>query len=406
MECRMCGSNKLNLFLDLDFIQLVDNFLTSIDLQKPETFYPLNVCLCNDCGLSQLGYLVPADKLFNENYAYESGVTKTRKENYSQLASRIVKQYGLTRDSLVVDIGSNVGLLLDCFSKFSIKTIGVDASENIVEQARKNGIETIHGFFNESIVNEIIFKYGKADVITATNVFAHIQDYESFMKSLLKLLKNNGIFVFQAPHFLELIKNFEYDTIYHEHVSYLSLKPLKKLFEKFNMEIFDVQKTEIDGGSLTCYVSRKNFYCMHNIEEILREENSNQIYCLDRLKTFSNAVKIHKDNLRKLLVDLKSQGKSIVGIGAPAKGITLLNYCNIDTSLLDFITEKSPLKIGKYTPGTHIPIYSDDKLMTECPDYALILSWNFANEIMKNLDGYHKKGGKFIMPIPHPKIVE
>jgi SAM-dependent methyltransferase len=406
MNCRFCSNQNLELFLDLDFVPLVDYFLFKKDLNQPETFYPLNVYFCKDCGLSQLGYIVPAELLFNENYGYECSITKTRSDNYSNLAKTIMEKFSLNSNSLIVDVGSNVGLLLQCFSKLGMNILGVDASKNIVDKANLNGIKTIHGFFNDSIVNEICSLEGRADVITATNVFAHIQDYDSFMKSLLKLLKENGVFVFQAPHLLQLIKNFEYDTIYHEHICYFSIKPLQKLFANYGMEIFNIEKTDIDGGSLTYFVSKKGSYPITNIDKILQEEEEEGLYSIERLKRFSQDVKKHKSDLLNLLLKLKSEGKKIIGVGAPAKGMTLINYCKLDLSILDFLTEKSTLKIGKFAPGMHMPIYEDQKIFSEKPDYALILSWNFSKEIMENLKEFRNTGGKFIIPIPHPTIID
>jgi len=406
LKCRMCDSEKLQLFLDLGNIPRVDRFLSQKELSQTEQSFPLTVYLCESCGLSQLGFIVPASKLFNEEYAYESSTTKNRRENYSQLAKDVCYDFKIKKKSLVVDIGSNVGVLLHCFKNLGMKTIGVDASSNIVKKANENGIETILGFFNKEIVDKIINKHEKASIITATNLFAHIQDYETFIIDLKNLLETDGIFVFQVPHFLKLVKNVEYDTIYHEHISYFGLRPLMKFFEKFQMELFDVIETDIDGGSIRCFVSYKGqFTKSSNIDKILMKEDNEEIYSIKRLKKFEKDVKQQKVNLKNILKQLKQDGKKIVGVGAPAKGITLLNYCNIDKDVLEYLTEKSSLKIGKFCPGMHIPIVTDKKLLEDNPDYAIILAWNFAEEIMGNLTEYKKSGGKFLIPIPTPKIV-
>ena len=406
LKCRMCNSEKLELFLDLGNIPRVDRFLSRKELNQIEQLFPLTVYLCEDCGLAQLGFVVPDSKLFNEEYAYESSTTKDRRENHNQLAKDVCNDFKIVEKSLVVDIGSNVGVLLHCFKNLGMKVIGVDASSNIVKKANDNGIETILGFFNKEIVDKIINKYHKASIITATNLFAHIQNYESFMIDLKQLLETDGIFVFQVPHFLKLIKNVEYDTIYHEHISYFGLKPLIKFFEEHQMELFDVVETDIDGGSIRCFVSHKGQFTKSlNINKILMEENNEEIYNIKRLKKFEKDVIQQKADLKKMLEQLKQDGKKIVGVGAPAKGITLLNYCNIDKDILEYLTEKSSLKIGKFCPGMHIPVVTDEKLLEDKPDYALILAWNFAEEIMNNLKEYEKLGGKFLIPIPTPKIV-
>jgi 2-polyprenyl-3-methyl-5-hydroxy-6-metoxy-1,4-benzoquinol methylase len=406
MNCKMCNSKNLEMVLDLGFVALVDRFLSAEELNKPETQYPLNLRICKDCGLVQLGHIVPAKELFDENYAYESSTTITRRDNHSQLAKYVCEQFSIPDNSLIVDIGSNVGVLLEEFKKNGMTVCGVDASKNIVSIANSKGIDTILGFFDSNIVKKIISTRKRASVVTATNLFAHIQDYGSFIHALKNILTVDGIFVFQVPHLLQLIKHLEYDTIYHEHVSYFGLKPLMKFFECSEMEIFDVIETEIDGGSIRCFVAKKGQKeISSNIQKLIEKEEIEQIYSVSRLTKFSEDVKKQKESLLKLLYDLKKENKRIVGVSAPAKGMTLLNYCKIDTYLLEYITEKSPLKIGKYTPGMHIPVKPDKFLLQDMPDYALILAWNFSTEIMKNLQEYSNAGGKFIIPIPTPKIV-
>lgn len=406
MKCKMCNSEKLQLFLDLGFVPLVDRFLTHEELNESETLYPLNLRICEDCGLVQLGYIVPAKDLFNENYAYESSTTKTRRENHAQLAKYICEKFSIPDNSLIVDIGSNVGVLLEEFKKIGMIVCGVDASANIVTIANNRGIDTMLGFFDDSIAQKIILTKKRASVVTATNLFAHIQDYNAFILALKNLLTDDGIFVFQVPHLLQLIKHLEYDTIYHEHVSYFGLKPLLKFFDRFDMEIFDVLKTDIDGGSIRCFAAKKDQRKISsNVKEMMKREEEEKIYSISRLTKFADDVKIQKGSLLNLLSDLKKKNKRIVGISAPAKGMTLLNYCKIDAYFLEYVTEKSPLKIGKYTPGMHIPVKPDEFLLQDMPDYALILAWNFSDEIMKNLKEYSESGGKFIIPIPSPIII-
>jgi SAM-dependent methyltransferase len=406
MNCKMCNDENLFFFLDLGEIPLVDRFLTEDELLLPESFYPLQVHICDNCGLVQLGYIVPQNELFNENYAYESSTTLSRHENYDELAKFSFNHFNLKKNDLVVDIGSNIGVLLECFKNLNLRVLGVDASSNIVQKALDRGINTILGFFDQNIATRIINEEGKASIITATNLFAHIQNYESFIKSLKILLDDDGVFIFQVPHFLQLLKNNEYDTIYHEHICYFGLKPLMKFFEKYEMEIFDVQKSDIDGGSIRCFVSKKgNHKLSQNIFSIINEEQNEKIYSHERLLEFAEDVKNQKNDLVFLLSKLKREGKSIVGVGAPAKGMTLLNYCKIGHDFLDYVTEKAPLKIGKFTPGTHIFVKDDSVLIKEKPDFALILAWNFKDEIMKNLQEYSSNGGQFIIPIPNPQII-
>ena len=406
MKCKMCDSEKLELFLDLGFVALVDRFLSFEELNESETLYPLNVCICHNCGLVQLGYVVPAEKLFNENYAYESGTTQKRQKSYDDFANYITTQFRLPKESLVIDIGSNAGVLLSCFKERGMRVLGIDPSTNIVKIANEKGIETLDGFFDDEMVTKILSKKIKPKVVTATNAFAHVQDYNAFTKSLIRLMDDESIFVFQVPHFLHLIENLEYDTIYHEHLSYFGLKPLKKFFEKFDMEIFEILETDLDGGSIRCFVGKKNKWPISpNLKKISEKEEEKQIYSIERLKKFAKDAQNQKNALLKLLVELKSDGKKVVGVSAPAKGMTLLNFCKIDDNLIEYLTEKSILKIGKFSPGMHIRVEPDSKILDEQPDYALILAWNFADEIMKNLQKFKDGGGKFIIPIPYPKII-
>ncbi len=405
-NCRMCKSQKLEKFLDLGFTPLADGFLAKEQLGEPEVYYPLNVCVCRDCGLFQLDYIVPKDELYRKNYPYLSSITKTGTNHFHNMADSICRKFNLKKGSFVVDIGSNVGVLLDGFKKNSMKVLGIDPATNIAEMANKKGIETWSDYFGSHLVNKILAKKGKPSVITGTNVFAHIDDIDDMVKAARKLLPEYGIFVLEFPYVADLIDNLEYDTIYHEHLSYMSVKPLVKYFRKFNMEVFDVEKFKIHGGTIRVFVCNKGKKPISkNVSKFLRLEEKRNIYSMQRLKRFADDVRKQKEELVGLLLDLKKKGKRIVGIGAPAKGNTLLNYCGIGRSYLDYLTEKSPTKVGLCSPGMHIPIVADSKLFQDKPDYALLLAWNFADEIMKNMQKFRNQGGKFIIPIPKPKIL-
>jgi hypothetical protein len=242
--------------------------------------------------------------------------------------------------------------------------------------------------------------------VTATNVFAHVDNLRDFMKAVDLLLSPQGVFIFEAPHFGNLVRHLEYDTIYHEHLSYLSVKPLLPFFAQVNMEVFDVQERDIHGGSFRVFVCRQGQRSVSPaVMQMLDREEAEGLYSPARLNEFASLVERNRDQLTWLLYDLKRQGKRVVGVSAPAKGMTLLNYCGIGSAVLDFVTEKSTLKIDRFTPGTHIPVLSDEELLRQKPDYALLLAWNFAAEIMDNLSSFTKQGGQFIIPIPVPRIV-
>lgn len=402
----MCGSTNLYRFLDLGFTPPADQFRRKDQLKEPDVYYPLDVHVCDNCGLIQLGYVVSPEVLYRNDYPYESSTTQTGRTHWSSFSKSVVRRFNLTEKDLVIDIGSNVGVLLEEFKNNGVRIQGVDPAANIVILASERGIDTICDFFNADTAERILREKGNASVITATNVFAHVNDLDSFMRSIKSLLNEKGIFIFEAPYFGNLLDHNEYDTIYHEHLSYLSVKPLLPFFQKFDMEVFDIEQVDIHGGSFRVFVGRKS---VHKVSEtvgnMLKREQDIGMYNHDKLNQFSEKVIANKRELTWLLHSLKHEQKRIVAVSAPAKGMTLLNYCGIDRHILDFVTEKSKLKIGRYTPGAHIPVIADSALMEHKPDYALLLAWNFANEIMRNLEDYRAAGGKFIIPIPRPIIV-
>lgn len=404
-SCRMCKGGNLDLFLDLEFHPPSDRFLTKEELSQPETHYPLRVLLCQDCGQMQLNYVIPADILYLENYPYESSITRTGRDHFFEMARDVSQNYEIPKGSLAIDVGSNVGVLLSGFREQGMKILGVDPALNMAETANANGIETIPTFFSTRAAEQIIKRKGKAHIITGTNVFAHIDDLDDFMKAIDILLEKKGVLVIEAPYAVNLIQNLEYDTVYHEHLGYLSVKPLTKFFKRFGMELFDVKRVAIHGGSaryfVACAGTRK---VTSHVRELLALEKKVNIYSMTRLRKFALAVRNQRAQLLDMLYKLKKDGKRIVAVSAPAKGNTLLNYCKIGPETLDYVTEKSKLKIGLFTPGMHIPVVPDDRLLKDQPDYALILAWNFAEEIMENLKEYRRRGGRFIIPLPKPVI--
>jgi hypothetical protein len=406
MNCRMCGSRDMYEFLDLGFTPPADQFRRKDQLVEPDVCYPLKVLMCEDCGLAQLSHVVSPEVLYRNDYPYESSTTKTGQLHWAEFATSVVHRFGLGPQDLAVDIGSNVGVLLGAFKNNGLRVQGVDPAANIVMIAQANGIDTICDFFNQDTARQIVKDKGLASVITATNVFAHVDDLDGFMASVQVLLGESGVFIFEAPYFVNLLKHNEYDTIYHEHLSYLSVKPLMTFFAKHGMEVFDIAQNDIHGGSFRVLVARKGQWPVSSVvDELIRKEIEQGIYSREVLTEFATAVKKNKMDLVWMLHSLKHQGKRIVAVSAPAKGMTLLNYCGLDGDILDFVTEKSKLKVGRFTPGAHIPVLSDSELLAQQPDYALLLAWNFAEEIMRNLDEFRRRGGKFIIPIPMPRIV-
>ena len=405
-NCRICKSESFESYLDLGKTPAADAFVKKELLNKSDPIYPLEVCLCNNCGISQLNFTVDPKILYQNDYPYESSTTQMGRMHFEKFGKSVFKKAFLNSNDLVVDIGSNVGVLLESYKKCGCKVLGIEPSKHIAKEANLNGVETINDFINTDLAKKIVSEKGVASVINITNVFAHINDLDDLMQAVDILLKDDGIFVIEAPHFLDLINSLIYDTIYHEHLLYLSVRPLNYLFNRFGFEIFDIGKFAIHGGSIRIFISKIGKHDKtENIEKIINLEEKAKLFDLTRLNEFSVKVNDHREKLRKILLNIKNEGKNIVAVSAPAKGMTLLNFCEIDYSLIDFITEKSKLKIGKYSPGAHIPIFSDDELSKQKPDYALLLAWNFADEIMDNLSDFKNSGGKFIIPMPEPKII-
>jgi len=404
-NCRMCGSEKLHKFLDLGFMPPADGILSSEELNEPEIFFPLAVAQCQDCGLTQLTYAANPEILYGKRYLYESSITETGKKHFFGMADSICKKFNFPKDSLVVDIGSNVGVLLEGFKNNGMQSLGIDPAPKIVKIANERGIETWQEFINSKVAEKIVSQKGKAKIVTGTNVFAHIDDKKGLMESLKIMLDDDGVFIVEAPYVVDLIENLEYDTIYIDHLEYLSVKPLVNFFNKWGMDVFDVEKYSIHGSSIRVFVCWKNKRKIEdNVNEFLILEGKKGIYKKEVLENFSDKVKNHRKKFVDLLNDLKKQGNKIVGISAPAKGNTLLNYCKIDNHLINYMTEKSLIKEGNYTPGMHIQIVGEDKILEENPDYGIIFAWNFAEEIIKNNKKFSDKGGKFIIPITNKGI--
>lgn len=406
MNCRMCEGEHLYRFLDLGATPPADQFRRRDQLEEPETYFPLQVVMCDDCGLAQLGHSVPPQLLYQHDYPYEASTTAAGRAHWARFAQSVARRLTLKADDLVVDIGSNVGVLLSAFRDAGMRAQGVDPASNIVEIARRHGIDTICDFFGPEAASRIVGDKGHASVVTGTNVFAHIDDLRAFMAGIDILLAPNGVLIIEAPYFANLVAYTEYDTIYHEHLSYLSVRPLVSFFPRFGMEVFDLQQVEIHGGSFRVFVARRGCHPVSaEVSRLLAQETETALHGHDTLDAFARAVQQNRRELVWLLHRLKAEGKAVAGVSAPAKGMTLLNYCKIDEQILDFVTEKSTLKIGRFTPGSHIPVVPDSTLLEARPDYALLLAWNFAEEIMQNLDEYRRTGGRFIIPIPAPRIV-
>lgn len=404
-NCRICKSGNLTKFLDLGKTALANSFLRKEALNDPEPKYPLRVFFCRDCGLSQLIDIVEPEILFR-NYVYFSSGMPVLPEHFRKYAEEVVSNFAKSEDDLVVEIGSNDGLLLGAVKSMGAKVLGVDPAVNIAKVANERGIETLPEFFNEKLAGEIIKKYGYAKVIIGNNVVAHIDDHHDLVTGVRNLLARDGVFIFEAPYLVDMFENYTFDTIYHEHLSYLSVRPLAKLFGKFGMEIFDVKIFPVQGRSIRCYTGKVGKHQVQpSVAELIKNEEK---LGLNSLKTYIKLAKDiaeMKNKALALLKDLKNQGKKIAAYGAPAKGNTLLNYYGINTDVLDYATEELPSKIGLYTPGTHIPVIHVEVARKNPPDYFLLLAWNYKDAILKKEESFKNSGVKFIMPVGNCEII-
>ncbi len=403
MECQICSSKNLFKFLSLGEQPPSDRFLKEEDLNKKEPKYPLEVFFCNNCKLVQLMHAVDPKLLFTDSFVYTTGSSGELVKNFSELVSGLTQRFSLSSGDFVIDIGSNDGTLLSNYSK-EVKVLGIDPSES-AKLAIQNGIPTLREFFNETTAKKISDEHGKAKIITATNVFAHVKELDSFMKGILELLSEKGVFIEESHYLKSMVSEMEYDSIYAEHLRYYSLKPLIHLFEKYGLQVFDAEKISTHGGSLRVYACRKNSYKISpNINSIIKEEEQAGLYSKKTFENFSDKVTENKQKLIEMLSEIKSKGNKIAGIGAPAKGNTLLNYCGIGTNFLEYLAEKGNLKIGRYSPGMHVPVVEETRLFSDQPEYALLLAWNLKGIIVPKLK---EKGfkGKIIVPIPFPHIL-
>ncbi|PJE73892.1 MAG: methyltransferase [Candidatus Taylorbacteria bacterium CG10_big_fil_rev_8_21_14_0_10_41_48] len=386
--CHLCGSSDLAKVLDLGFHPLADFFMKKHQIDEMERRYPLSVLLCRDCGHGMNSYVVPAETRYQENdYSYDSSNSRIAIQHFVDMAKDVTTRARVGEGDLVVDIGSNVGTLLSAFRDLGAEIQGVDPATNIAALATKSGIPTINDFFGGGAAKEIL-KKGKPKAVTMTNAFNHVSHLDSFMKALLLILPIDGVFVIELPYFLEIIEKKHFDVIYLEHVSYIAIKPLARYFKKFDLSILHAEENDYMSGSIRIFVG----YGEEDEtvkEQIIREERAG-LFDEGIWAKFAKTVLDCKLNLLKELVVAKASGGKIVAIGAAAKGNTLLNYCGIDATLIDFATDASPLKIGKYTPGSHLPILSDDAIGDDVT-HALILAWNIADFLKEKISPVHPK---------------
>ena len=403
-SCRSCGAGNLEVFLSLGDLPLSDGFLASADLVRAEPRYPLDVAFCASCALVQITETVPPEQLFAADNPYFSSFTDALLEHSAANVAARIEERRLDERSLVIELASNDGYLLQYYRARGIPVLGIDPAPGPVAAAREKGIETLQAIFGRELAGRLATQGRRADNNHANNVMAHVADTNGFVAGIGMLLKEDGVAVIEAPYVKELIDHGEFDTIYHEHLCYFSVTALARLFQRHGLFLNRVEPLGIHGGSLRLFVGRED-RADRSVGEYLRAERASGLDRLEYYSDFSSRVGRIRDDLLALLRRLKNGGARIAGYGAAAKGTILLNFAGIGRDMLEFVADRNVHKLGRYVPGVGLPIVPPARILAEQPDCLLILPWNFKEEIMRQQAEYRRKGGRFIVPVPEPVLI-
>ena len=402
MQCRSCGQETVESFIDLGEQPHCNRLIPPEKAGEREPHFPLRVGFCTNCTLVQIDHTIPKENMFSD-YPYVSGTTKTLVAHFKETAERLAATYELGSDDLVVDIGSNDGTWLSQYQPLGIRVLGVDPAENVVELALKNNVPTWARFFNEEIADEILEKEGKASLVTAAGVFFHLEELHSVILGVKKLIGDKGVFVVQAIYLGGMLENVAFDQVYHEHLVYYTLKSIEELFARHGLEVFHTKLVPIHGGTIEVHVAKKGRRPIQPSVQARRDEERQKGFGeLTTYQEFATRVWKLRDELLALLKRYQAEGKSVYAFGAPAKGATLLNSFGITPELVQFATERNPMKVGYMMPGSRIPIIDEEG---EKPDAFLVLAWNFIDEFVKREAAYLANGGEFIVPVPELKVI-
>ena len=404
--CRACGSARLVEVLSLGATPLANALLTDEQLTRPERRFPLDLAFCADCSLVQITETVSPEELFSE-YLYFSSFSETMLRHSRAIVERLVAERELGPESLAMEVASNDGYLLQYYKQLGVPVLGIEPATNIAVVARERGVETLTEFFGDALAERLAADGRLADVVHANNVLAHVPDLNGVVRGFRRVLKDGGTTCIEVPYVKEMIDHAEFDTIYHEHFSYFSLTALDRLFRRHDLTIWNVERLPIHGGSLRVFATPTASApaVTAAVRDLLAEEQAWGVDRPDFYLGFAARVERLKAELCGLVTELKAKGQRIAAYGASAKGSTLLNYFGIGRETLDFVADRSTVKQGRYTPGTHLAIRPPEALLEEQPDYVLLLTWNFADEILTQQAEYRSRGGRFIVPIPHLRVV-
>ncbi len=399
--CRLCGASLTHTFVDLGMSPLCESYVAAERLDEPEAFYPLHVRLCDSCLLVQLPAYVSGEDIFSD-YAYFSSYSDSWVAHAERYAEAMIARLDLTEASLVTEVASNDGYLLQHFLARGVPVLGVEPAGNVAEAARSRGIRTVVEFLGAETGQRIAGEHGQADLVAANNVFAHVPDIRGFAAGLRALVKDTGLVTLEFPHLLRLIEGRQYDTIYHEHFSYLSLLTSSRVLATAGLRVVDVEELRTHGGSLRVYARPEESAGepAARVKAVLADEEAAGLHTVAGHEGFARAVLQIKSDLLDFLLTAAREGRSVAGYGAPGKGNTLLNHCGVRTDLLQYTVDRSPVKQGKFLPGSRIPIYAPEHLAETRPDYVLVLPWNLREEISAQLDYIRSWGGRLVFPIP------
>ncbi len=407
MNCRFCQNKLTHQFVDLGFSPPSNSFLKPEQLNQPETFYPLRIMVCEKCYLVQIDEFASHEDIFNSDYVYFSSFSKSWLEHAKKYTEMMIERFKFDDQSQVIEIASNDGYLLQYFQQKGISVLGIEPTSNTAAAAKEKGIDSIVDFFGVRLATKLSEKGTKADLLLGNNVLAHVPDIRDFVGGLKILLNSNGIITFEFPHLMQMIDKNQFDTIYHEHFSYLSLTTVSQIFNEFGLDIFDVEELPTHGGSLRIFAKHIENISIPNsghVLAMLEKENQFGLTTIETYTTYQEASEKVKNDFLIFLLNAKNQGKKVAAYGAAAKGVTLLNFCGVRKDLINFVVDASPHKQSKFLPGIHVPVVSEEEISKNKPDYVVILPWNLKEEISAQLSYVRSWDAKFVVAVPKLEI--